>query len=38
MSSGDSLLFDADVPHGPEELIVTPVRYLAVVCYPRSAG
>jgi transcriptional regulator with XRE-family HTH domain len=38
MSSGDSLLFDADVPHGPEELIVTPVRYLAVVCYPRSTG
>jgi transcriptional regulator with XRE-family HTH domain len=37
MSSGDSLLFDADVPHGPEELIATPVRYLAVVCYPRSA-
>jgi transcriptional regulator with XRE-family HTH domain len=38
MSSGDSLLFDADVPHGPEELIATPVSYLAVVCYPRSAG
>jgi hypothetical protein len=29
---------DPDVPHGPEELIITPVRYLAVVCYPRSAG
>jgi transcriptional regulator with XRE-family HTH domain len=37
MSPDDSLLFDADVPHGPEELAKTPVRYLAVVCYPRSA-
>jgi len=38
MSPGDSLLFDADVPHGPEELIATPVRYVAVVCYPRGTG
>ena len=38
MSPGDSLLFDAEVPDGPEELIVTPVRYVAVVCYPRGAG
>jgi len=36
MSAGDSLLFDAAVPHGPEKLSKTPVRYLAVVCYPRS--
>lgn len=36
MSAGDSLLFDAAVPHGPEKLSKTPVRYIAVVCYPRS--
>jgi transcriptional regulator with XRE-family HTH domain len=36
MAAGDSLLFEADVPHGPEQLSKTPVRYLAVVCYPRS--
>jgi transcriptional regulator with XRE-family HTH domain len=38
MSRGDSLLFDAEVPHGPEELIAIPVRYLAVLCYPRLTG
>jgi transcriptional regulator with XRE-family HTH domain len=36
MSAGDSLLFDAAVPHGPEKLSKTPVRYIAVVCYARS--
>ena len=36
MSAGDSLLFEADVPHGPEKLSKAPVRYIAVVCYPRS--
>jgi transcriptional regulator with XRE-family HTH domain len=36
MAPGDSLLFDAEVPHGPEELIVTPVRYVAVVGYARG--
>jgi transcriptional regulator with XRE-family HTH domain len=38
MSAGDSLLFDATVPHGPEKLSNTPVRYLAVVCYPRTSN
>jgi mannose-6-phosphate isomerase-like protein (cupin superfamily) len=36
MCAGDSLLFDATVPHGPEKLSKAPVRYIAVVCYPRS--
>ena len=35
-TAGDSLLFDATVPHGPEKLSKTPVRYLAVVSYPRN--
>jgi transcriptional regulator with XRE-family HTH domain len=38
MSEGDSLLFQADVPHGPEELITTPVRYLSVLCFLGGMG
>jgi transcriptional regulator with XRE-family HTH domain len=38
MSKGDSLLFQADVPHGPEQLIKTPVRYLSVLCYLGGMG
>jgi transcriptional regulator with XRE-family HTH domain len=38
MSPGDSLLFDAEVPHGPEELVAVPVKYIAVLCYPRATG
>jgi transcriptional regulator with XRE-family HTH domain len=36
MLAGDSLLFDAAVPHGPEKLSKPPVRYIAVVCYARD--
>lgn len=32
---GDSLLFDADSPHGPENLIKLPARYLSIICYPQ---
>jgi transcriptional regulator with XRE-family HTH domain len=38
MSEGDSLLFQADVPHGPEELLSTPVRYLSVLCFLGGMG
>ena len=38
MSPGDSLLFDAEVPHGPEKLFKIPVKYIAVLCYPRATG
>jgi len=38
MSTGDSLLFQADVPHGPEELLRTPVRYLSVLCFLGGMG
>jgi transcriptional regulator with XRE-family HTH domain len=31
MKPGDTLLFDAHGQHGPEEIQVTPVKYLAVV-------
>lgn len=35
---GDSLFFDADAPHGPDELIRLPVRYLSVISYPQVNG
>lgn len=39
MKPGDSLFFDADAPHGPEELTSLPMRYLSIICYPqRSTG
>lgn len=31
MAAGDSLFFDSDAPHGPEEFIEKPVRMLAVI-------
>jgi uncharacterized cupin superfamily protein len=32
---GDSLMFDADCPHGPEELISLPIRFLSIISYPQ---
>ena len=34
MQAGDSLFFDADARHGPEELLSFPIRYLSIICYP----
>jgi DNA-binding XRE family transcriptional regulator len=28
---GDSLMFDGSAPHGPEELLVLPIRFLSVI-------
>ncbi|NFV81042.1 helix-turn-helix domain-containing protein [Magnetospirillum aberrantis] len=36
MQAGDSLFFDADAPHGPEELRKLPIRLLSVIVYSRS--
>jgi transcriptional regulator with XRE-family HTH domain len=36
MGPGDSLFFDADAPHGPEELVKLPIRFLSVISYARS--
>lgn len=33
---GDSLIFDADAPHGPETLVSLPAKYLSVICYPKE--
>jgi len=35
---GDSLFFDADAPHGPEELHELPIRFLSIIVYPRGEG
>jgi transcriptional regulator with XRE-family HTH domain len=31
LSPGDSLFFDSDAPHGPEELVEVPVRFLSII-------
>jgi transcriptional regulator with XRE-family HTH domain len=36
MKPGDSLFFDADAPHGPDELIKLPIRFLSVISYARE--
>lgn len=36
MTPGDSLFFDADAPHGPEEMRKLPIRFLSVISYGRS--
>jgi transcriptional regulator with XRE-family HTH domain len=36
MTQGDSLFFDADVPHGPEELRKLPIRFLSVIAYDKG--
>lgn len=33
---GDSLFFDADAPHGPDELIALPARYISIISYPQA--
>jgi transcriptional regulator with XRE-family HTH domain len=33
MGPGDSLSFDAEVPHGPEQLIQVPIRLLSIIHY-----
>jgi transcriptional regulator with XRE-family HTH domain len=38
MAPGDSLFFDADAPHGPEELTLLPIRFLSIISYPRGRG
>jgi transcriptional regulator with XRE-family HTH domain len=38
MEPGDSLFFDADAPHGPENLHKLPIRFLSVIVYPREGA
>ena len=37
MKTGDSLFFDADVPHGPEELIKVPIKFLSIIVTSRES-
>lgn len=34
---GDTLMFDARAQHGPEEMLVHPMRYLSIIVYPRGS-
>jgi transcriptional regulator with XRE-family HTH domain len=36
LTPGDSLFFDSDAPHGPEEMIRLPIRFLSVISYTRG--
>ena len=36
MRPGDSLFFDADAPHGPEEMRDLPIRFLSIISYARD--
>jgi len=36
LKPGDSLFFDADAPHGPEELRRLPIRFLSIISYARD--
>ncbi|RMC32105.1 helix-turn-helix domain-containing protein [Paracoccus alkanivorans] len=36
LEPGDSLLFDADAPHGPEDMRQLPIRYLSIISYPQA--
>lgn len=36
LKPGDSLFFDSAAPHGPEELVKLPIRFLSVICYTRE--
>jgi transcriptional regulator with XRE-family HTH domain len=31
---GDSMFFDAEAPHGPEELRILPTQFLSIIVYP----
>jgi quercetin dioxygenase-like cupin family protein len=36
LEPGDSLTFRGDIPHGPENLIELPIRFLAIIHYSIS--
>jgi DNA-binding XRE family transcriptional regulator/mannose-6-phosphate isomerase-like protein (cupin superfamily) len=33
---GDTMMFDSGAQHGPEQLLVHPMRYLSIIVYPRA--
>lgn len=38
LESGDSLTFDGTVPHGPEELVEVPIRFVTVINHNGHGG
>ena len=38
LTPGDSLFFDSDAPHGPEQLVELPVRFLSVICQSSNSS
>ena len=38
LQSGDSLFFDSEAPHGPEQLQRLPVRFLSIIVAPGEPG
>jgi len=38
LKSGDSLYFDSDAPHGPDQLVKLPIRLLSVIVQPSSSN
>ena len=36
LEQGDSLFFDADKPHGPEQLVKPPLEFLSVISWTPS--
>ncbi len=36
LAPGDSLYFDANAPHGPENLVELPINFLSVIAYTRA--
>lgn len=36
LEPGDSLIFDADCPHGPEVFETLPIRFLSIIAYPQG--
>ncbi|MFO1353101.1 MAG: XRE family transcriptional regulator [Gammaproteobacteria bacterium] len=38
LTPGDSLFFDSDAPHGPEELVTLPIRFLSIIARPPAEG
>ena len=36
LTPGDSLYFDSDAPHGPEQLVELPIHFLSVIIQPGS--
>lgn len=33
LKAGDSLSFDGNVPHGPENLLTVPIRFISIIYY-----